>query len=146
MQTDQKSRIFAAIQVVGIAYLLLSGPVIISNIPYLLVQVFSLLLIVWAVIAKKVNRHHHPTKLPHGAFLVTKGPYEIIRHPVYAGMLLFALSYIQGYFTFLRLIVFLVLVVITLLKMAHEERTVAEHVKDYKEYQEKTHRIIPYVF
>jgi protein-S-isoprenylcysteine O-methyltransferase Ste14 len=147
MKPEYKPRIFTAIAIVATVYIFFSGPLFITNLPILLTQVFGVLLIVWAVLAIQLNKHHRSaTQLPQGYFLVTKGPYEIIRHPIYAGIMLFISGYVQGEPSLLRYLVFALLFVMLLLKLLYEESVLEKQVKDYEEYKKKTQRLIPYLY
>ena len=143
---DRKSLILLISQLLLVGFILLSGPLLIKNIPFLLVQFFGFLLIIWALLAKQVNTHKNEGHLPKGGFLVMKGPYEIIRHPIYAGMLLVMSGSVQGYSEFFRYIAFLLLIVATIVKMNHEEKLLEKHSANYVAYTAKTHKLIPYFY
>jgi len=146
MPTDKKALLFNGISLIAILYLLTTGPLFIQNLPFLFMQIFGILLIFWALLASKVNKHRHEDKLPKGTFLITKGPYEIIRHPIYAGLLLIMAGFAQGYITIPRFIAFAVILFFVLMKIIYDESILDEHVKEYEEYKKKTHRLIPYFF
>ncbi len=147
METGSKALFFSSLVALTTIFILLTGPlVVVQNLTTTMVQIFGVLLILWAIIAKHVNKTEHTHKLPSGYFYATKGPYEIIRHPVYAGFLLIMTSIVQYEFTFLRVVAFVILIVVILLKIVREEKTMEREVKSYQEYQLKTKRIIPYLF
>lgn len=146
MHKDPKSLVFLTIQLLAIVYIILTGPYFIDNIPFLLIQIFGLLLIGWALLAKKLNHYKHASHLPKGSFLVMQGPYEIIRHPMYAGMLLIMYGYVQGYLSFTRLVALAILLVITLIKLEYDENMLKGHHHEYEEYRRKTNKLIPYIY
>jgi protein-S-isoprenylcysteine O-methyltransferase Ste14 len=147
MKPEYRPRVFLSVAIIAAVYILFSGPLFIQNIPILLTQVFGILLIVWAVLSINLNKHHGGTHtLSQGYFLVTKGPYEIIRHPIYAGALLFFSGYVQGAPNLLRYLVFMIFFIAIIMKMIHEEKIIEEHVKDYAPYKKKTHKLIPYLY
>ena len=121
-------------------YIIFSGPIFMGNLPFLLVQLFGLLIIIWAVLARRM---HKPGK--HTPF-TTYGPYEIIRHPIYAGFLLVMCAFVQGYASISRFFAFFILLICVLLKIIYDERKLEKESVDYKHYQKKTHRIIPYLW
>jgi len=145
MERNTKAVIFNAIGILATVFILVSGPIVTPTVLYILIQVFGLLLIIWALIAIKVSKKHTRHALPEGYFLITKGPYEIVRHPVYAGFLLIMVSIVEIEFTFLRLVALLILCGAILMKILREEHTMTEEVHEYKEYKEKTKAIIPYL-
>jgi protein-S-isoprenylcysteine O-methyltransferase Ste14 len=145
MERNTKAVIFNAIGILATVFILVSGPIVTPTVLYILIQVFGLLLIIWALIAIKVSRKHTRHALPEGYYLITKGPYEIVRHPVYAGFLLIMVSIVEIEFTFLRLVALLILCGAILMKILREEYTMTEQIHEYKEYKKKTKAIIPYL-
>ena len=147
IKPEYKPKIFTGIALVAAVYIFFSGSLLIHNIPILLTQVFGILLVIWAILAIQMNQHHRGThKLPEGYFLVTKGPYEIIRHPIYAGIMLFLSGYVQAEPSLLRYLVYALFFIMLLMKLLYEEAVLEAEVKDYKEYQKKTHRLIPFLY
>lgn len=142
MQGDRRPLIFASVIILMTLYIIFSGPIFIGNIPFLFMQIFGLLMIGWAVLAKKMQ--HKKITLPKGYFFVTQGPYEIVRHPIWVGFLLIMCAFVQGYSSILRLFAFIILLVAVLLKILYVENVMEKEIPEYKEYKKKTHRIIPY--
>ena len=79
VETEKKALIFNGFGLLASLFILLSGPVVTPTVLYILIQLFGLLLILWAYITIKVNKTHHKHKLPPGYFFFDVGPYEIIR-------------------------------------------------------------------
>ena len=144
METDRRPLIFNAFGLLASIFILLSGSIIPAAIVDILVQVFGLLLIIWAVVTIKVNKKNHPHTLPKGYFFFDKGPYEIIRHPIYAGYLLIMISIVEVEFTFLRLIALIILCTAVMLKIIREEYTLTKEIQEYEKYKTKTKALIPY--
>ena len=109
MDTNIKALIFNSFGILASLFIFLSGPVFTPTVLYNLIQIFGLLLIIWALITIKVSNRHHHRHLPKGYFFLDTGPYEIIRHPIYAGFLLIMFSVVEIEFTFLRLVAFIIL-------------------------------------
>ncbi|HWY79986.1 MAG TPA: hypothetical protein VNW29_06550 [Candidatus Sulfotelmatobacter sp.] len=143
METDRKALIFNSFGILASIFILLSGKIVSPVVIYLLIQIFGVLFIIWAVITRKVSRIKH--KLPKNYFFLEKGPYEIIRHPIYAGYLLIILSFVEIEFTFLRLIALFILCTVIMLKIIREEYTMEHEIKEYKEYKTRTKALIPYL-
>ncbi len=143
MDTDRKALIFNAFGILASIAILLSGAIFSPTMIYLLVQLFGLLLIVSAMLTIKVGKRTH--KLPKGYFFIKKGPYEIIRHPIYAGYLLIMISIVEIEFNLVRLIALVILCIAVFMKILREEYTMTQDVHEYREYKEKTKAIIPYL-
>lgn len=144
METERKALIFNGFGTLASIFILLSGQLFSQTIVYLLVQLFGVLLILWAVVCLKVNKTHKD-HLPNGYFFLNKGPYEIIRHPIYAGYFLLMISFVEIDFTFLRLIALIILCVAIMMKIIREEYTMEHEVEEYKQYKQKTKALIPYL-
>jgi protein-S-isoprenylcysteine O-methyltransferase Ste14 len=143
MDTERKALIFNGFGLLASVFILLSGAVVAQVMIYLLVQIFGALLVIWALITLKV--HKKKDQLPKGYFFIQTGPYEIIRHPVYAGYLLIMISFVEIEFTFLRLIALIILGASILMKILREEDLMKQKVPEYTEYMKKTKALIPYL-
>ena len=79
--------------------------------------------------------------------LIQSGPYKVVRHPRYLGILIFftgiALTFrsLLGIFTVLALAFVLIWRIFAEEQMMHEE-----FGKEWEEYQAKTWRLVPYIF
>ena len=147
MEKDKKALLFLGLAVIASTFIVLTGPLyVIRNITFLMVELFGVLLIIWALLAQKVNKKQTPHALPPGYFFLNKGPYEIIRHPVYAGILLIMSSLIEYDFSGLRVLAFCIMIAAFVLKMLREEYTLEQKIKEYEEYKKNTKYLIPYLF
>lgn len=77
------------------------------------------------------------------ATLRTDGPYRLVRHPIYSGLLLLGagLTAIAG--TLLAAGILAVLFGLLSYKMRLEERLLARRFRDYAEYARRTPRLLP---
>jgi len=146
MSPKMQSNLLLAVEGLCIVFIFVTtGSLVAQNLTFLLIQIFGALLIAWSYLALKVNRIKHVPGF--GNFWAMHGPYEIIRHPIYAGILLIMSGYVQWYMTVPRFLVFIVLIGVILVKMQSDEHVLEELFKDeYRTYMSKTHKIIPYFY
>ena len=138
--------ILVSIQFAGIFYFVITGSIYPKNIFIFVLELMSLLIGVWAVLAMKL---HTITVLPsvkQGGQLCTSGPYRVIRHPMYTAVLLLLLGMMLNNYSHTGLAVFFVVLVDFIVKMHVEEKILLSHYTDYKNYMTKTKRIIPFVY
>lgn len=139
--------ILLGLELLTLLFIILSGPFVPSDPIMILTQLFALGLIGWGGYAlRKDGSFSLFPELPKNASLVTSGPYEIIRHPIYSGILLFALVSIINYTTLFRLLALLILTLIVLYKVHLEEEYLEHRFGEYKHYKGKTKRLIPYLY
>ena len=77
---------------------------------------------------------------------IKDGIYAYIRHPMYSSVLISMLGVLILYANLYELILYTVLFVNMFIKMFYEESLWHCEGVQYKEYSEKTYRLIPYIF
>ncbi len=79
--------------------------------------------------------------------LITSGPYRVLRHPRYLGIILFTSGISLVYRSWLALIFVSLLILVLLLRILEEEKLLhQEFGKDWETYSGKTWRLIPFIF
>jgi len=138
--------LLVTIQFAGIGFFVVSG----NNFPQhsivWVLQLISLLLGLWAVLAMKL---HTLTALPsvrQGGQLCTSGPYRLIRHPMYTAVVLLLLALLLNDYSHIRLIMLLIVFVDLIVKIKVEEKILLAHYEGYQAYMKKTKRIVPFVY
>jgi len=84
-------------------------------------------------------------EIKENAALITTGAYRYIRHPMYFSVLVMMLGVAVSKPTLLSLFIYVLLVVTLFLKAKKEEMLWVEQSSEYKNYRQKTKRIIPFV-
>jgi protein-S-isoprenylcysteine O-methyltransferase Ste14 len=81
--------------------------------------------------------------LPEARGLVTRGPYRVVRHPVYLGELVACAGLVLAAPTAWNLVVAAVFVGAQALRMQLEENELGEHFPEYARYAAETPRLLP---
>jgi protein-S-isoprenylcysteine O-methyltransferase Ste14 len=78
--------------------------------------------------------------------LIQTGPYSVVRHPIYTGMLVMVLGTAIHYGRTSGLVVLALLLVGAWLKSRQEEKLMTDHFpEDYAEYKHRVRALIPFV-
>jgi protein-S-isoprenylcysteine O-methyltransferase Ste14 len=94
-----------------------------------------------------VMLEYNLSPLPHpktGASLVESGPYRLVRHSVYTGLILAAVGW--GLFTNTLLTSGYALAALFDVKSRREEQQLRKQLPEYAAYQERTKRLIPFIY
>jgi methanethiol S-methyltransferase len=81
-----------------------------------------------------------------GATLVERGPYRVVRHPMYTGAILIAFGWAFAVHGSLSLVYACMVVAFLVLKTAREERWLRAELIGYAEYERRVRRLIPFVY
>jgi protein-S-isoprenylcysteine O-methyltransferase Ste14 len=82
---------------------------------------------------------------PAAATLIRRGPYRLIRHPMYSAALLLLWSGILSHITWWTLLIGVVVTAIAAARIVLEERVLRREFNDYEAYARETRAVIPYV-
>lgn len=106
----------------------------------------GLLLGCWAVLKMPRNSLSvHPLPKKAGS-LQMQGPYRFLRHPMYTAVLLTCMGWLHNRGGNTHLLAFMLLTFIFLVKIKLEEQYLRNKFADYELYQQKTKRLIPWVW
>ena len=146
MATDKlKAYTLVFIQAVCLIVVLATGKLFADFLPLLVIEISGIALGCWAIFVMKL-RNLQASPLPkRDARLVTKGPYALIRHPMYSAVLLAVWPLIIDQYSPLRMTVGLVLTADLIAKLLYEESLLVKHFSEYREYMNRTKRLIPFV-
>jgi protein-S-isoprenylcysteine O-methyltransferase Ste14 len=133
-------------QLAALFYILLTGPLFADGWFWLAVEIAAGVLGIWAILAMRLGNFNVTPDVKATGRLVRRGPYRWIRHPMYAALLLLALPLVVSDFTWDRVLAFVALAAILLLKLNYEETLLSARFQDYAVYQQETKRLIPFVY
>ncbi len=142
-----KSLILVIIQFSSFAFFAYDGFMAKQGTPLFYIQLFAFLFSIWGVLAMRIGNFNIQPEVKNTATIVTSGPYKLVRNPMYSGIILFFGISVIVQFNYLRLFVFLVLVVVLLMKISMEEGFMERKFGDvYLEYKRSSARLIPFVY
>jgi protein-S-isoprenylcysteine O-methyltransferase Ste14 len=146
MNKSLKSYVLVIIQFGCIAGLLLTGPIIAREPFCMFLEIFGVVLVFWAVIAMRTSKISVFPNLKEGAVFIGKGPYRIIRHPMYLAVVLLAIALVLEKFTLLRAAMFVLLVLNLLIKIEFEESMLEKEFNEYDSYRKRTRKLLPFIY
>ncbi|KUJ71317.1 isoprenylcysteine carboxylmethyltransferase family protein [Thiomicrospira sp. WB1] len=125
--------------------LLLTGPWIHSGWEFIF-QILGIGLGLWAVQTMHLGHFNIIPDPRPDSKLVQAGPYRWLRHPMYTSILLFFTPLVIVAPTPLRWALLSLLLLDLLLKLHYEEALLKERFADYPDYQQRTHKLMPFIF
>ena len=84
--------------------------------------------------------------LPEARRLVTRGPYALVRHPLYLGEIVALAGVALQYWSVWALLLWGLVCVFQLQRMKYEERVLSEVFPEYQDYMTRTARLLPGVY
>lgn len=137
------SKFALLITILAVLYLLISGNLFTKS-PFVIAgQLLAVALSIWARRSQEGQFSIHPE--PVGGTLLSSGPYQVIRHPMYAAALLLIWSSILGHLSIINIIIGLIVTGTVAIRIMTEEQFLQARYPDYAEYSRKTKRIIPFM-
>ena len=117
-----KSLILVIIQVGGIVVLCVTARPVCTKIPLILFQTASLGLIIWTLWHLRPGKFHILPDTTKSAELITGGPFQWIRHPMYLSLFLYLVPLVIEYYNWWRLLVLLIFLANMIVKLLYEEK------------------------
>jgi protein-S-isoprenylcysteine O-methyltransferase Ste14 len=141
-----KSYLLVLIQFAALFGLAFTGPIIARNPLLLVIELLGLALGVWAIVAMRFFNFNVTPDVKVDGFMVEAGPYRWIRHPMYAALILIGAALVAEPFSWLRLLIWLILVFDLIIKLHYEEGLLQRHYPAYAAYMTRTKRLIPFIY
>ena len=135
-----------ALPVLGVAilYLMFSGNFF-SLSPFVIAgQLLAVALSVWArqsFQGGQFSIHAEPIEGP----MLRTGPYQFIRHPMYAAALLLTWSSVLGHLSLVTVIIGFIVTCAIAIRIVTEDQFLLTHFPEYAEYSRTTKRVIPFL-
>lgn len=143
---SKKSLVLVFIQFTCFAYFLYDNSLL-ANKYLIAIQFIGFVITIWGVIVMKIGNFNVQPEVKLNAKFIQKGPYKIIRNPMYSGLILFFSMSIISNFSFFSLGVFSILTITFLTKINMEEKFLNQRFGErYNNYKKKTYRLIPYIY
>ncbi len=122
-----------------------------SNVPIFLVILSNILIFLGYILIFFVFRENSYTSRIVEVYkkqkVITTGPYSVVRHPMYTGIILMYISIPTALSSYWALIFFVPVVAVIIPRIFNEEKVLLKGLKGYKEYTKKVkYRLIPYVW
>lgn len=111
----------------------------------LLLHVGGIAIGAWALVTMGRRNLNISPVVRESAKLVERGPYRLVRHPMYSALLLFSLSYVVAEISTSSVLLWFGLLLVLVVKSLYEESLLTRRFPDYVEYKKRTWRFIPYV-
>ena len=141
-----KARILVFIQISCIIFIFSSGSPVARHPLLLLLQIAGIAVGIWALNVMGIGNMNISPLVKEGAVLVTRGPYMVIRHPMYLAVLLVIWPLIIDDFSVTRITTGFVLTLDLIIKILFEENLLKKQFQEYESYVKTTKRLIPVIF
>jgi protein-S-isoprenylcysteine O-methyltransferase Ste14 len=98
----------------------------------------------WAMVVNRFFSSHVRIQADRGHTVVSAGPYQVVRHPGYAGGILAWIAAPVFFSSYWVVIPSIVVITLTILRTALEDRMLQEQLPGYREYTERVrYRLMP---
>jgi protein-S-isoprenylcysteine O-methyltransferase Ste14 len=84
--------------------------------------------------------------LPESRKLVTSGPYQVVRHPLYLAEAVATLGALIAFLSPWAFLLVAVQITLQLVRIHYEEKVLRETFPEYNDYAKKTWRLIPWIY
>lgn len=115
--------------------------------PFILaVQIIAIAIGIWAVATMHLGEFNIVPDPRDETEIITHGPYRFIRHPMYFSILLFFIPLLIRYPDWIAIGLYTALFLALFIKLSYEEHLLSENLPEYIGYQQRSKRLIPFLF
>ena len=147
LRHSRTSHILVALQLCGIAFS--CYPVGLQNsgsIFWLTLCALGAILGVLTLCYNKIGNFSVYPEIKHQAKLITSGPYQFIRHPMYTSLIVMMVGIALYNFHWLNTVGVMMVIFAVINKANIEEKLLLMRFAKYAQYQRKSHRFLPYIY
>ncbi len=134
------------LQFLMLGLIVFTGPLIPGNWWSVAIMIPGGFLGLWAIYTIRLGNLSVSPYVKDGGYMVAKGPYRFIRHPMYTGLILISWALVAGHFSTIRLIFVLILTVALVVKLHLEEEYLKKSFQPYSDYIKRTKKLIPFIW
>ena len=145
MQLAPLSLVATAVAVLCLARLVLTGQLLGTGPISIGVQIVAAAFMLWARFTFG-RRSFHAAANPTQGELVTRGPYAIVRNPIYAAVIAFTWTGVAVHFDLEGALLGLAIAAAMLVRILAEERLLRANYPEYRDYTRRVKRLVPFVF
>jgi protein-S-isoprenylcysteine O-methyltransferase Ste14 len=122
-----------------------------SNVPFEFIVVADVLVFLGYLLIFLVFRENsyagRTVRVEKGQKVISTGPYSVIRHPMYIGVLFMYLATPIALGSYVAVLPFLLIIPMLVFRILNEEEVLRRELPGYKEYCKKVrYRLIPYIW
>ena len=138
--------VYVFIQFALLTYLLLN--IKLTNLSFFTLLFFSTALFIglFSIFSMGVRNLSIFPRVKKNAQFVAKGPYKVIRHPMYTALIFSAIAVLTTNIFWDTILVGLLLLVVLLFKLKVEEKELEKVFPEYKSYKNNTYYLLPYLY
>ena len=108
---------------------------------------------IWSIVYMRLVGRGNPMDAfnhevaPRTSKLMTRGPYRLCRNPMLLGVFVYYIGLLIYLWSWQSIVVFVLYVIIMMIQVGREEKRLEQDFgEEYKEYKQKTKKIIPFVW